>query len=115
MDILLKDGDIVIDKNDVVLITGQDEIRQRVIQRLQFFLGEWFLDRSRGIPYFQEIFQKGVDSTSISALFKQEILAVDGVIELVSFDMSYETQTRVLTINTAIRSQEGVVSVQVAI
>lgn len=113
MDFKLTNNDIEITKNDLVQIDGLEETKQRVIQRLQFFQGEWFLDRSQGIPYFQEIFGKGVQVSAVSAIFKNEILSVTGVIELLSFELDYNPTERGLVVNFSARSVSGVLSVSI--
>ncbi|NQY74323.1 MAG: hypothetical protein HRT90_06120 [Candidatus Margulisbacteria bacterium] len=114
MDILLdSNNEVVFKNNDLVLVEGIQETKQRIIQRLQLFRGEWFLDRSRGIPYFQDILKKGNQVSAISAIFKTEILSVTGVIELLKFEMDYEAKQRELTITVSVRSVERIVSLSI--
>lgn len=79
------DGDLDVSMNGFSITDGQEEVRQRLIQRLKTFLGEWFLDTTIGVPYHQIIFQKAVPNSVVEDLFKSEILATTGVTELVSF------------------------------
>ena len=47
-----------------------DGLVQRIKIRLLVFLGEWFLNIDRGIPYFQEILEKGTSYDQISNAIK---------------------------------------------
>ncbi|MCP3944604.1 MAG: hypothetical protein GY710_24435 [Desulfobacteraceae bacterium] len=107
MDFLIQDNDLVIQNNNLVLVDGLEETRQRLTQRLQTFFSEWFLDRRRGIPHIQEIRKKGVQQSTVSAIFKKEILDVEGVTELLKFEMDYIPSSRTLVLDFAIRSNEG--------
>ena len=81
-------GDIAVDdQGQMVLVTGQEEIREHSGQRLKTFFGEWFLDTTLGIPYFDEIFEKGQNVNDIDAIFINEILATPGIIRLLEFDI----------------------------
>lgn len=106
------DGDIDFTDNTFSLVNGQDEIRQRALQNLRTFLGEWFLDLSIGVPYIQLIFQKGTPPNLIDALFKSEILLVKGVTGLKKFDpLDLDPATRSLTVNFEATTTEGDVAI----
>lgn len=59
-------GDLVIGDFVDHVVTGLDALVQRIRIRLSVFLGEWFLDETRGVPYFQEILEKGTSYDQIS-------------------------------------------------
>ncbi len=76
------------------LANGLDRVAQQVRIRLKFFLGEWFLDTSRGIPYFEQVLKKTPDLHLITSLFKTEILTTPDVSALLSFDTEYKPLAR---------------------
>jgi hypothetical protein len=81
-------GDWELDeRGNLLLVTGQEEIAQVSAQRLRTFFGEWFLDTSIGIPYFDQIFEKGQNVNDIDAIFISEILQTPGIIRLLEFDL----------------------------
>ncbi len=87
-DILLKkDGDFDLAEGKLSLIdTQQDLIAQRLLIKLRTYLGEWYLDLSEGIPYFQRIFRKSGNAKAVAdTIFKSEINNDEGVISLNSF------------------------------
>lgn len=50
-DFKLQDGDLVLEKGDLVMIEGADELRQTVYIGLQTNEGEWFLNPEVGIRH----------------------------------------------------------------
>ena len=68
------DKDIKLENNKFSLTenNSDEEISQRLLQRLRFFLEEWFLDKTKGLPYFQLIFKKGTPPDIIESLNWQE-------------------------------------------
>ena len=97
------DGDIEIVENGFELVTNDEEIRQRLIQRLRMFLGEWFLDNTLGVPYFQIIFVKGAPTDLIQDLLKDTILQTVGIYSLERFDpIEYDPTTRQLAVSFAV-------------
>ena len=71
---------------------------QAVATILKTFQGEWFLDTRYGIAYFQEIFRKPADINRAQLLIKEAILGVEGVSGLNSFDATFDSNTRKMTI-----------------
>ena len=79
-DLMINDcGDLAIDNGDAVLVSGADQVRQAWIIHMNTFLGEWFLDQSIGLPYFQEIFTKRISEERLKQIFTDETLSVPGV------------------------------------
>ena len=94
--------DLAIENNKFVLTSNNsdEEIRQRLLQRLRFFYGEWFLETTKGIPYFQAVFVKGTPPDIIEGIFKETIIATEGVVSLTRFEpLDFNTATRELTVD----------------
>lgn len=83
-------GDIEIENNTASLVGGADEVRQRIIQRLRTFRGEWFLDFSVGVPYYQDVLKKNPNPSTVAAVLQAAILGTLGVIELKEFSLDYD-------------------------
>lgn len=67
-DLLLdKDGDLYLTPNGDVSLT--DSVRQAILIRLRWFLGEWKFNTSFGLPYFSQIFMKNPNTVVIEQLF----------------------------------------------
>jgi hypothetical protein len=93
-DLALTDGQITLTQ------TLAESVAQHLTLRLSFFLGEWFLDPSEGIPYQTEIFVKNPNLSRITSIYRKVILGTPGVSSLNRFEMSFDAATRELTIST---------------
>lgn len=93
-------NDLFVDEtNNLAIVTNAEAIGQHVRQRLKFFEDEWFLDRTAGVPWLQQILGQKYDPALADALVKAEILDTSGVISISSFSVSYAKTTRGLIIS----------------
>lgn len=91
-----------------------ETVGQRLKIRLQTFLGEWSFNTIYGVPYWQRLL--GVKQTSKAAadlIFQSQILAEQGVKEIVSFDSSFVNRQYSLTFR--VRVETGEVTVPIVI
>ncbi len=73
-------GDLSVDgRGNLVIEQGLEAVRQRVLQRLHFVRGEWFLSDSDGVPYYQDIFGQPYNEGLAARVIASEILKVTGV------------------------------------
>lgn len=96
--------DLLLDPNtnDMVFINGGcpvtqllvDVVTQRLKITLYTFLGEWFLDRSVGVPYIQQVFGKVRSKQTVDLIFQQIIAADPDVIEILAFESELASSTR---------------------
>lgn len=89
--------DIYLDANGQIALTGTP-LDQRIDCRLRVFLGEFWLDQTLGIPYFQEVLKKNPDMQAVRAAFASEIQKVSGVKTLESLDVSMDRAARKLNV-----------------
>lgn len=106
----LNTHDLDLSNFQLEFVEGLDYYRQKVTVVLKFFYGEWFLDTTLGIKYFEEIFVKNPNFTLIDNLFKIAILEIDGIIELIAYDSVYDRQNRKLTITFTVQTDAGQLS-----
>ena len=115
-----------VDTNDLVVGTDRnlafttglvDFYAQKITNVLQTFAGEWFLDETIGLPYFETIMKKGADLDDVNAIFQAEILDIDGVEEILKFETNYDESLRKYELEFAVRvvDTEDVVSGEVTI
>lgn len=97
-------NDLVIENFDFQLIDGVDQITQNTGIRLRFFLGEWFIDITQGIPYYQEIFKKSPNQIQVDNIIKNEIITTFGIEEILSYTSDYNQRTRLFTVNFRART-----------
>lgn len=118
MDLLLNS-----DTNDLVFVNGQCPVTQLltaiVAQRLKItlytFLGEWFLDTTIGVPYFQQIFGKIRTKATIDLIFQRIISNDPDVIEILSFDSSLTSESRGYSMTFQVRVSDNTESLPITI
>lgn len=91
-------GDFDLSTGDLQITRGAEAIRQSVQIHLQFFLGEWFLDPTAGIPWWQKVFKKVQDPNVLQPIFRNGILAVTGVSAIEQLVLTFDHATRVLNV-----------------
>jgi hypothetical protein len=95
VDLLLDaSNDLVVRNFDLVLTNDKEILPQRIKQMLQTFKGEWFLDNDLGIPYFQEVLGQTKALDVVRSIFIDAVQNVEGVKELVDFDMRFNNKLR---------------------
>lgn len=103
-------GDLALEAGQVVIIEGVQAVAQAVRMRLQFILGEWYLNQELGIDYFGEVLVAQPNMGRIRELFRREILATRGVARIISLGLSFDRTARHLTITTEILADDGLVA-----
>jgi hypothetical protein len=91
-------GDLVINQlNNFKMIDGEDEVRQRNRLTLGTRAGEWFLDSSFGLPWF-ELMEKGVTNDEIEREIVAALLEDDSVKEITEMEFNLDKSKRKLNI-----------------
>lgn len=100
-------GDLVLENGDLVFVSGVDSIAQDIKLALGLCLGEWFLDETVGVPYFQKILgQKIPDLLVVREIFRQQLLAVPGVLDVVDITVTLGG-ARTLLVNWKVSTDLG--------
>ena len=102
------------------IVTGQDEIIQRVLTRLWRHLGEWFVNTSAGLPWYAgpsrlmagrltaEMAILGTKNFRYADLWiRNEIAETNGVIEVTDFNTFFDASTRQYSIRAQIVTEYG--------
>lgn len=87
-----------------------ESVAQRVQTRLLLLFSEWFLDTEVGVPYLQDVTIKPANLPLAQAVVKRTILETDGVLEIRSFNMTLDRETRRLAINATVTNVYGTTS-----
>ena len=91
MDILLtRDGDLRLTGQGDISLT--DSIRQAVRIRLLWFFGEWRFSPDWGLPYFERVLVKNPSIGHIRQIVREEIMAVEGVTDVRSVNVSVDSK-----------------------
>ncbi|MEX4399579.1 hypothetical protein MZA86_01045 [Haemophilus influenzae] len=65
--------DLMIKDRKLVLVDGVNQKAQQIKVVLLTFLGEWFLDTTIGLPYFDEILTRNPDNARIQSIFRKRL------------------------------------------
>jgi hypothetical protein len=91
-------GDLDLTGGRLNLVTGPEEIAQKLRVRYRFFRGEFFADERVGIPYFDKIFIKNPSFSAIQAIYREATITCPGIVAVEEFTMVFDPPTRKLTI-----------------
>lgn len=84
------------------IVTGPDEILQRLVTRLKRELGEWFLNTSAGLPWYQEgngiLGSKAHTKRAVDLLIRRETLGTDGVERIIKLNTLFPAGGRSYTV-----------------
>jgi hypothetical protein len=103
----LATNDLQITNGDLSLVTGSDAIAQDLQQRLQSWLGEWFLDTTWGIPFKQQILVKNPNLDLIQADILLATTDTPGVVQVTDFDFIYDNNARSLSVKLTVQDSNG--------
>lgn len=98
----------------VTQLTG-DVVAQRLRITLYTFLGEWFLDTTVGVPYFQQIFGKLRSKASVDLIFQQIITTDPDVIEILTFESTLDKTARGYSMTFQVRVADNTASLPITI
>lgn len=62
-----------------------EEVAQLLFTRFRFFLGEWFLDASVGVPWLQQILGVKNSILVVQSILRSVVVSCPGVLSLLSF------------------------------
>lgn len=105
--------DLALEDYDFVLIDGAERVAQNIQIRLRTFVGEWYLDRNFGLPYFETILVKNPNGGLIRSILKAVILETLDVTELTQFTTEIDDLTRELFITFTCETTFGTISGEV--
>lgn len=75
-----------------------------VKKRLLLVFKEWFLDETEGTPYIEDVARKPANLPLAESVIKQKILDTEGVLELISFSMTFDPNIRKLYVAASVRT-----------
>jgi hypothetical protein len=104
--------DFALDNYNLRLTTTETEYwSQKIENNVQINLGEYFLDRDKGIPYFGpngQIMQKNPDLNLVQSLLVNEITNIDGINNVSSFVADFDRANRTYRATVQVITDTGV-------
>lgn len=109
------DDDLFVGPRGFEIVTGAEGVGQLCKIALRLFLAEWFLDQSKGMPWFQEILAHKFSRDVASARAAEVLIAVPGVDAVLSVSASFDNQARKAHIDATVSTSFGIVDVTAAV
>ena len=100
-------GDLLVSRGDLFFVRNGDAVRQEANIRLRFLLSEWFLDKTVGVPHFQQILVKSPNLAAIRTVLRDEINAVAGIRSIARLDLELDSTTRTLQVSWSATTDLG--------
>lgn len=108
---LLSQQDLQVDaQGNLVIVDQLEDVRQRVLFRLRFWLGQWFLQVRSGVPYRPEIFQRPTSVGLAAAVVSDQIRSVDEVTGVSEVFAEIDPLTRKMTYSATVSTRYGSMS-----
>lgn len=106
LDILLdRDGDLKVSETGDISLT--ESVRQAIIIRLRWFLGEWRLGPGNGLDYWGTVLVKNPNLVKIRQAIRDEIMSVEEVTGVNRVDLKADAAKRQLIVSyEAVTSEE---------
>lgn len=97
--------DLVLSDGNVPLYTGLD---QRIDCALRTVFGEWWLDRSEGVRYFEELLKKNPDMSVARQIFASVISEVPGVQSITKLETKFQPSTRTFRVDFEVKGTDAI-------
>lgn len=105
-DFLIIDGDLAM-TSDVQANSPTNPVLQDILQRLRFFYGEWFLDNTKGVQWFEQILVKNPDRSKIDLILLNTIMDTPGVQTVTSYSFEPNMSARTCSITFSALTTSG--------
>lgn len=105
-------NDIQLVGNNIAIVKDLKAVGLLCRCRLLFYQGEWQLDTSAGVPYFQDIFIDNVYMPDVEIILRDAILQTDNTDSINEFTMEFDSTGRKLAVEFSATSTFGVTETQ---
>ena len=107
--------DLLIRNGQLVLVDGVNQTAQQIKIALLTFLGEWFMDTSVGLPWFEQNLIKQPEKAKVENIFRKKVLEVKDVLRVIEMSLEVERQSRALIVSFKAETSNGLISDKVPI
>lgn len=95
------------DGKDLALLAGAAKVAQSIRIRAGIFRGSWRYDRTRGVPYFQDILVAGAQIEVVRRTFHRLLAETDGVDEVRRLAIRFEQSTQTIYVDFEVLTESG--------
>ena len=100
--------DLTISNGRFLQVNGSDEIAQRVKVALWHHFGEYFLNKTAGVPWYDAILGRLHNKDIVNQIIRRQILLVAGVIRIIEFNANLGGVSGDYSIQASIEVEKGV-------
>jgi len=79
-------------------------LSQKIENTLKTIAGEFFANETIGVPYFTDILGKKRDLATVTSIFRNQVLSISEVSEIIEFTTDYEPVTREFSIDYSVKA-----------
>jgi hypothetical protein len=98
---------VITDKKMQYTKSNLQYLQQKVRCVVSLFLGEWFLDKTLGIPYIPTTDNKIEHQPLIETALHTKITGIKGIKKLIRFDPVFNRSMRTLTVTFTAQTDSG--------
>ena len=99
------------DYSDIALgqpaVDGHAGLRARIMERLRFWAGTWYLDDTAGVPYLGDIINR-IGGTTVTPIITARILEITGVKSVTNVVSTYDPETRILAYEADVAGDDDI-------
>lgn len=103
-------SDIVLQNGDIMMIDDAARVAQQILITLRFWLGEWFLNTTEGVPYLEYILVKQPNMAHIRQILTEQIQSVEGVKSVTDMALTFDQRERHLLVEYTADTDYGLVT-----
>ena len=103
-------SDIVLQNGDIMMIDNAERVAQQILITLRFWLGEWFLNTTEGVPYLEYILVKQPNMAHIRQILTEQIQSVEGVKAVTNMELTFDQRERHLLVEYTADTDYGLVT-----
>ena len=103
-------NDIVLQNGDILMIDNAERCAQQIAITLRFWLGEWFLNTTDGVPYLEYILVKQPNMAHIRQILTEQIQSVEGVKAVTNMELTVDKLERHLLVEYTADTDYGLVT-----
>ena len=103
-------NDIVLQDGDIMMIDNAERVAQQIQITLRFWLGEWFLNTTDGVPYLEYILVKQPNMAHIRQILTEQIQSVEGVKAVTNMELTFDRRERHLLVEYTADTDYGLVT-----
>jgi len=90
--------------------TELEFMAQVVRHELSIFLGEWYLDTSKGLPYRPPNARKSEHRSILESALRAKLVSIKGVKKVMSFNPQYDKKERLYEVAFMLNTEAGILN-----